>query len=266
MGFERSTVRRLYGVIPLLAATACESDEPAETSAFVERLVAAWCDTVERCCGSAPGMRDLGRCKERHGLDFAGYPLWREDRMQRGFGQYDAVAARGCLDALESAHSDCSIAGARERIAVEAVCNRVFTGKLALGARCKYASECAQVDGHDVSCFHAGSFDSPEVCTNELASLEVPHAVSGEPCGGTCEARDVTDIALCALTRLNDLKFCYWSDGLYCDATSGSCAEQRAVGEPCERNEQCLSDVCGDERRCEAVSDSVCSAFSVELD
>jgi hypothetical protein len=161
-----------------------------ELPAEEERVICA----REVACG---GALDQSTCESTVFLVESGKTATGIAAVKRGTLAYDSAQARRCLDAITT---DCTI----RRDAID-LCERIVTGKVAVGGACLLDDECA--DGGDCvipSCPNA-------CCPGTCAASTRPAPV---PLGGSCAASGAECVS-----------------GAAC--LDGICAPPRAVGAAC---------------------------------
>jgi hypothetical protein len=140
---------------------------------------------------------------------------------------YDAVAARGCVDAYTQTIRACVDTGQTNN-----GCRTVFLGTLAEGAVCTQSAECISGGCTDI----AGA--GMRQCTKS-GTGSIVHGKLGEPCNATCTSSGSS--TSCFSTVGGSGGGCYTNDGLYCAATS-VCAAMPTLGQTCTANSPCAGE------------------------
>ena len=245
--------------------------DPIPLSELPTRSANMICDSLAGCCKSSGVPMDSAACKTyyRVGLqeDYGHVDLQRL--------RYDPEAAGACLFAISS-KIQCGQVDADE----PPVCERIFTGRIALGQPCDGRQACADVAGQAVFC-ESPDGSSPTVCIAR-ANGTLAHGKAGDTCSYTCYEDQTCDDADAPGPQpgVGDMPapqpqphplVCHRNDGLFCDAglcaplvaagapcgasdachgtafcnsMTGLCTTPQPDGSPCETNEQCLSGSC----------------------
>lgn len=225
---------------------------------FTLALIEASCDGIDACCAQNGYEPLRGRCQravavERHVL---------AHKVAAPGMRHDPVAAAECLALTRESVRGCGGRTPQERARLDAVCERVWTRSVALGAECETDAECRDASGDRRYCVPKdGPNDGDRV---NVCESHGPPTV-GAPCSWArfmayCEEADLTcDLATercVAKHRVGEACDRQGScvPAAYCDADSGRCEPRRAEGSECVGDIQCGVDArCdGDARRCQA--------------
>lgn len=218
-------------------ATGLVEGEPIALEDYPDAIASLLCEWITPCCSET------------------GLPVVESECltvMSQVFGEdvvnadpanytYDPALAGDCVAAGRGFYAqlgcDLGAADPEEGDALDAQCERIFTGKLAPGAVCTSNIECAAAEGEDSSCDDSIFSDSPR-CVVEW------RAKQGDDCYWTCtEGADQSTSCSGGASDVPDRQGqCFTNDGLYC--ADGVCVASSELGEPCTSGEQCAEGYC----------------------
>jgi hypothetical protein len=207
----------LVGVVLCFGACGSHDEPPVLIDDLAGQIADALCNNIGPCCQQAGFPHDPAQC---HALAEAKYRVTIEQRRYNPNIVFDRDAARGCVDAYETAAKSCDD-GERE---IGHNCRYVFAGTLQPGQACTSSYECVP---------HA-------VC--ELAdsggmeckwSPSAQHGKLGDRCAWTC-TEDARRIECLGLVRGGSGTSCFTNDGIYCDDATAVCAAALDIGQPCD--------------------------------
>lgn len=183
------------------------------SGAFAQNFVDVLCADVAPCC-TEPGF-SVSECKRTYDLLVGG----SLDAANPANYSFDQTAADLCLEQTRAALASCSGASGE-------ACQQVYTGKLAEGANCVSAIECAG----DLSCDEG-------VCGGDI----IEGGVAGDSCYWSCHRMGASGYACGGTgpTKDDTLPRCFAEDGLYC-SSDGSCTELVPLDGQCTSDGQCV--------------------------
>lgn len=207
--------RNLYTIlISVAAVSACgeenNNSEP-ELSGIVEEFSAAQCKRIFECCDTAERLTlfsaeiEETACPGQLTSFFSAFatPAW-ESALSRGSIKVETDAQTGCLDALRARNCAELSPGQAASIMTIPACRDFLAPQLTTSAFCREDFECIS------------GFCARAPGAEEGSCKVVPQA------GSACEESS-----------------CGNGSGLYCEAEA--CTPQRPSGEPCTRNDECVS-------------------------
>jgi hypothetical protein len=209
---------------------------------FVTLAFDAVCRTVAPCCEQEGYAFDRAYCE---GL----VTLWGPGGARRPDGSavvYDPEAAGACIVALWSETSLCTHDTPAANRASREACRAVYRGTRTPGEACETSSDCAPVEGRQVSCRPPDGSGS-----GEMTCSIVPSDVrgDGEPCFGFCVdvAPEVAPTCLSlpsmmhigAVTRGPGEGYCNLDEGLRCDFDQRICVPVIEDGQSCRWDWDC---------------------------
>lgn len=209
---------------------------PVRLEALCAPLAAATC-RVHLGCRSGVTRESLLACESHLATACEAERPRLEARIAAGLLRYDARALRDCVTRLDMTR--CGAPGDMQAELGNA-CDAVLVGRLAAGAVCEDAGDCAP----GLGCMSAGT--CPGRCE--------PLRTLGDPCDAElapCAAGLSCELGRCAPAAVPLEAECITSaqcpDGAFCDdAELGAyCRERRAIGAACDDDEQCAeADYC----------------------
>ena len=166
---------------------------------------------------------------------------------------YDGAAAAQCMQLIRGFTPTCDSSNSSDSpTESETVCSKVYTGKLAPGAKCDSSEECKATEGGDATCYavYDSNGTSSKTCavkytakTGEACSYEpndkheIYDCEDGNYCGfdGKC-------LAYAKLGESCTSAMC--DENTYCDSTTSKCVAKKGSGEDCETFSECTSFSC----------------------
>lgn len=189
----------------------------------VEALVDVFCDTIERCCPTAPISR--ARCES----SFDDPPLFMT--LRAGTAVVVEPAFGSCLAALRRQSEMCG-----QPLEDTSSCRTAFNGTRGEGESCADGVECAR-DERVVLCVKTGDPAGPEPPLGVCHTLT--HARQGEPCQFSIESfRYATHVRPANANPSPLLGYCDRDEGLRCDG-SQTCVPSLAIGAACRGHHEC---------------------------
>ncbi|HEU4412747.1 MAG TPA: hypothetical protein VFS43_46315 [Polyangiaceae bacterium] len=256
-----------------LAWPGCSSDE-AESVAPTFRYASAidFCNEVgnKACsgavvdgCGLAKeNPNDIARCASAvrsHCLDGSFEPARRKNNAD---GFYQGAQAEACLQSIESAHLD-GVLTASDMADINARCDLVFSPSNAIGGACVEKADCAPSlnAASQVDCFYqkdtvtnalAGKCAlvkpvQPGSACTELGSVCVDDGQRDLFCNGQNCVENVSGVAepCVGLNSCGANERCLPAQDAPAGSPTTTCQPKIGNDQPCSRNEECISGVCG---------------------
>ena len=213
---------------------------PVSLDQFPARFASVICNTVGPCCKAASVAYDSVTCKSAATSFFQGFVS-----MNNGPGKaYDAVAAGGCLSAVQTALESCiNFDDSTTGVA----CAHIFVGSVPLGGACQQDTDCADQGGCSFDASVPGGA-STGVCVAALG--EQAHAKAGAACNGECTQLKDGGVECSSFgiagggpaggapppAGLPAAGTCYTADGLFCSMATYVCTPFAKIGEACEEH------------------------------
>lgn len=244
-GISQVAVRALRQVCAVLAlgslsaAAGCSAKNDtrqADLQQFETEAVQRFCARVSACCNEMSYPFDEAGCEKLNGNNITQF-----FNLQAFAGSHiDPVAAKRCLDGIETPELGCSAQGDYQ----SADCQNVFVGSVPLGGTCSLSEGCAKTPGGDATTcnFPHSNDEDPDpdrtgVCVLNPPLTE-PHGNAGDACSSTCDSGFCSTLCSADETCPTDLATCYIADGLFC-SQANTCVSVGAAGDPCNGSPEC---------------------------
>lgn len=198
--------------------------EPVPIEALPEQLANAYCENIAGCCDTAAIAFDLATCR----ANVKAVVQKSVNEALRANSRYEASAAGACVVAYGKYFKRCVEADSES---IEASCNRVFVGTIALGGACTRNEECAPTADGSGHCLSES--DNPQgFCFGPNAPSSTPRGKLGDACIGSCQGGKA-DCAV-AVPTSSVTTACFADEGLQCDFRTQTCQPLVAPGGACD--------------------------------
>jgi hypothetical protein len=181
----------------------------------------AYCAAARACCAKQSDPVHLDDCESGFGARDQ-----TSQGLRRGTVTIDAADLAKCQAAYEAAATSCEENGVLD------ACAGIVHGNVAEGGPCLLSQECAG-SGPRVCVIAAGQ-DATGVCK------ATPGGKVGDACSLTCRPNEICSFTVYGISD-SPLTPCLESDGVFCNnqLVPAVCEALRAVGAPCDRDDQC---------------------------
>jgi hypothetical protein len=236
----RSVLLGVSGTLALIVVAACGEDDPVDKyptiDSFCVAKAAQECDAVAAACSVSD---DTCKGARKNACLTAASTATGQGRT------YRSANAQNCIDKTTVLYGDRVLDPTKEQ-AFETACERVFIGSKKKSEACTNAYDC---EG-DLVCDLDKGFCAEKVtrklkdgCNNPGDICDKGLFCNAEGGAKFCETKNALGTAC-----LPPAGPCL--ENLWCNA--GTCAALKAAGDTCAANEECVTNFCNPDKKCQA--------------